>query len=121
MHADVLAPPCLLSPFCRATAVPAAVRPLAGGKRAAVESFRNGTLFVFKAGEGGKFYEPTQHKRWAQSDEYFPISYTPVSDASKAAAPSVASTLAVGTICWLASAASTPWHPHPHCRATSQT
>lgn len=49
----------------------------AGGKQAAVESFRNGTLLVFKAGEGGNFYEPTQHKRWAQSNDYFPISYSP--------------------------------------------
>ncbi|KAL4423753.1 hypothetical protein ABPG75_001054 [Micractinium tetrahymenae] len=49
----------------------------AGGKQAAVQSFRNGTLLVFKTAEGGTFYEPTQFKRWAQSDDFYPISYTP--------------------------------------------
>lgn len=68
------------APYAAARIAAAHVR--AGGKQAAVESFRNGTLLVFKAGEGGNFYEPTQHKRWAQSNDYFPISYSPVSGTS---------------------------------------
>ncbi|KAL4423752.1 hypothetical protein ABPG75_001053 [Micractinium tetrahymenae] len=47
----------------------------AGGKRAAVDLFHNGSLLVFKEKESDFMFGPTQYRRWMVTDDFYPISF----------------------------------------------